>query len=122
MVWFPKFYTTLRVLGEGSALSMIRHDVILRIKPGVNREVIDRTLRDARDLLVEIPGVERVRFGVNNTAAYRHALIAVELPDEEALHRFGRHPLHARAVRFLNRLADSTAVGSYVAPSQHHRG
>ena len=122
-VWYGSLcYTRRHVVGEGSALSMIRHDVILRIKPGVNREVIDRTLRDVRDLLVEIPGVERVRYGVNNSPAYRHALIAVELPDEETLHRFGRHPLHARAVRFLNRLADSTAVGSYVVPSQRRRG
>lgn len=101
---------------------MIRHDVILRIKPGVSRENIDRTLREVRDLLIEIPGVEQVRFGVNNAPAYRHALIAVELPDEEALHRFGRHPLHARSVRFLNRMADSTAVGSYVVPSQRRSG
>lgn len=122
-VWYGSLcYTRRHVVGEGSALSMIRHDVILRIKPGVNREVIDRTLRDVHDLLVEIPGVERVRYGVNNTSAYRHALIAVELPDEDTLHRFGRHPLHARAVRFLNRLADSTAVGSYVVPSQRRRG
>lgn len=105
-------------VGEGSAWRMIRHDVILRIKPGVSREIIDRTLRDVRDLLIEIPGVEQVRYGVNNAPAYRHALIAVELPDEEALHRFDRHPLHVRSVRFLNRLADSTAVGSYVAPSR----
>lgn len=101
---------------------MIRHDVILRIKPGVSREAIEKTLRDVRDLLIEIPGVEQVRFGINNTPAYRHALIAVDLPDEEALHRFGRHPLHARSVRFLNRLADSTAVGSYVVPSQRRSG
>ena len=79
-------------------------------------------MRDVRDLLIEIPGVEQVRFGINNTPAYRHALIAVDLPDEEALHRFGRHPLHARSVRFLNRLADSTAVGSYVVPSQRRSG
>lgn len=100
---------------------MIRHDIILRIKPGVSREIIDRTLHDVTELLSEIPGVERVRCGVNNAPAYRHALIAVELPDEDTLHRFGKHPLHARAVRFLNRMAESTAVGSYLVPSEPRR-
>ena len=92
---------------------MIRHEVILRIKPGVNREIIDRTLRDVHDLLRNIAGVERVRYGANNAPAYRHALIVVDLADEEALHRMARHPQHARAVRLCNRLAESTAVGSY---------
>ncbi len=101
---------------------MIRHDIILRIKPGVSREVIDRTLRDVFDLLTAIPGVEKVRYGVNNAPAYRHVLIAIELPDEEALHRFGKHPLHARAVRYLSRLAESTAVGSYLVGSEPRRG
>jgi hypothetical protein len=101
---------------------MIRHDIILRIKPGISREIIDRTLRDVYDLLTAIPGVELVRYGVNNAPAYRHALIAVDLPDEESLHRFGRHALHARAVRYLNRLAESTAVGSYLVGSEPRRG
>lgn len=93
---------------------MIRHEIILRIRPEVNREVIDRTLRDVCDLLGTIPGVERVRFGVNNTPAYRHALIAVDLIDDVALHRFGRNQAHARAVRLVGRLAESSAVNSYL--------
>jgi Stress responsive A/B Barrel Domain len=100
---------------------MIRHDIILRIKPGVSRETIDRTLHDVWQLLADIPGVARVRHGVNNAPAYRHALIAIELPDEEALQRFSKHPLHTRAIRFLNRMAESTAVGSYVVSSEPQR-
>lgn len=92
---------------------MIRHEVILRIKPGVSREIIDRSLRDVHDLLKDIPGVERVRYGANNAPSYRHALLVVDLADEEALHRMVRHPQHARAVRVCSRLAESTAVGSY---------
>lgn len=99
---------------------MIRHEVILRIKPGVTREVIERTLRDVHDLLIEIPGVERVRYGANKAPAYRHALVVADLVDEDALHRLGRHPQHARAVRLLSRMAESTAVGSYVAGSERH--
>lgn len=101
--------------------NMIRHDIILRIKPGISREIIDRTLHDVYELLSGIPGVERVRYGVNKAPAYRHALIAVELPDEETLHSFGRHPAHARAVRYVHRMADSTAVGSYVTTSERHK-
>ena len=97
---------------------MMRHEVILRIKPGVTREVIERTLRDVHDLLVEIPGVERVRYGANNAPAYRHALVVVDLTDEEALHRLSHYPQHARAVRMLARMAESTAVGSYVAGTE----
>ena len=92
----------------------------MRIKPGVTPEVIERTLRDVHDLLVEIPGVERVRYGMNKAPAYRHALVVVDLVDEEALHRLSRNPLHARAVRLLSRMAESTAVGSYVAGSERH--
>jgi hypothetical protein len=99
---------------------MIRHEVILRVKTGVSREVIDRNLREVRDLLVAIPEVERVRYGVNNAPAYRHALLVVDLPSEEALQRFGRHPQHARAVRLVNNLAESTAVGSYLVTSESH--
>ena len=97
---------------------MIRHDIILRAKSGVSREVIESTLRDIRRLVVGIPGVERVRYGINNAPAYRHALIAIDLADEMALHRFSRHPQSARALRLVNRLAESTAVGSSVESSE----
>ncbi len=92
---------------------MIRHDIIMRVKPGVSREQIESALRDVRGLVAEIPGVERVRYGVNNAPAYRHALVAIELTDENALHRFTRNQQTARALRIVNRLAESTAVGSY---------
>ncbi len=101
---------------------MIRHEVILRINPDISREIIDRTLRDIHTLLVDIPGVERVRYGVNNAPAYRHALIVVDLTDEDAMHRFSRHPRQARAVRLVSRMAESTAVGSYPVPSERRHG
>lgn len=102
--------------------TMIRHEVILRIKLGVSREIIDETLRETYRLLIGIPGVERVRYGANNAPSYRHALIVVDLTDENALQRFGRHPQHARAVRLVSRLAESTAVGSYLIGSEKRRG
>jgi hypothetical protein len=102
---------------EGSAVGMIRHEVILRIRPEVNREIIERTLREVVELFQGIPGVERVRYGVSNAASYRHALLAIDLTNELALHRFGRHPQHARAVRLIGRLAESSAVGSYLVTS-----
>lgn len=97
---------------------MLRHEVILRIKPGITREAIERTLRDVHDLIIAIPGVERVRYGVNKAPAYRHALVVIDLASEEALHRLSRHPQHARAARLLNHMAESTAVGSYVADTK----
>lgn len=102
--------------------TMIRHEVILRIKLGVSREIIDETMRETHHLLVSIPGVERIRYGVNNAPSYRHALIVVDLTDEDALQRFSRHPQHARAVRLVGRLAESTAVGSYLVGSEKRRG
>jgi hypothetical protein len=92
---------------------VIRHEVILRIIPDLSREQIDRVLDEVRALLGRIPGVRRVRTGANNTPAYRHALIVVDLEDEAALRRFQRHPLRARAVRLAAGMASSTAVGSY---------
>lgn len=97
---------------------MIRHDIIVRIKPGVSGEQIESALRDVRELIGNIPGVERVRYGTNTAAAYRHAMIAIDLTDETALHRFSRHPQSARALRLVNRLAESTAVGSYAVGSE----
>lgn len=93
---------------------MMRHEVILRFKPDVRRETIDQMLREVNDLLRDIPGVKRIRYGTNNAPAYRHALIVVDLTDEEALNAMGRHPQHTRAIRLVNRLAESTAVGSYL--------
>jgi Stress responsive A/B Barrel Domain len=103
---------------EGGGSKMIRHDIIVRVKPGVSREQIELALRDIRELLTGIPGVERIRYGANDAPAYRHAMIAIELADEIALHRFSRHPQSARALRLVNRLAESTAVGSYAVESE----
>ena len=100
---------------------MIRHEVILRIKPDYPRDRIDRTLREIRTLICQIEGIESVRMGVNNAAAYRHALIVVAIESEIALHRFQRHPLHARAVRLAARMAESTAAASYPVGSEHPR-
>ncbi len=97
---------------------MIRHEVIIRFKPDISRATIDRSLTDVRALLFEIPGVQRIRYGVNNTPDYRHAMLVIELADEAALHRFGRHPQHARAVRMLNRMAESSSVGSFLIRSE----
>jgi hypothetical protein len=97
---------------------MIRHEIILRIRPEINREIIESTMQEVRHLLRPIPGVERVRFGINNAPSYRHALVAVDLSDELALHRFGRHPQHARAVHLISRLAESSAVGSYLISTE----
>jgi hypothetical protein len=91
---------------------MIRHEIILRLRSDTNREVIDRTLTDVKELLAGIPGVTETRFGVNNAPAYRHALLVVYVENERALQRFSRHPLHARAVRLLSRLTEAYAIAS----------
>lgn len=100
---------------------MICHEVIVRVKPGVPRERIDRALRQVRELIGEIPGVARVRTGANSAAEYRHAMVVIELRDEMALVRMQRHPLHARAVRAMGQLAESTAAGSYLVTSDKPR-
>jgi hypothetical protein len=97
---------------------MIRHEIILRIPPEIDREIIESTMQEVRHLFDGIAGVERVRFGINNAPAYRHAMIAVDLTDEPALHRFSLHPRHARAARLIARLAESSAVGSYLITSE----
>jgi len=101
---------------------MIRHEVILRISPDTSREVIERTLREVIDLFRDIPGVERVRYGVSKAPNYRHAMLVIDLTNELALHRFSRHPQHARAVRLIGRLAESSAVGSYLVSSERRQG
>jgi hypothetical protein len=101
---------------------MIRHEVVLRISPDTTLDVIERTLREVIDLFQGIPGVERVRYGVSKAPNYRHAMLVVDLASELALHRFGRHALHARAVRLIGWLAESSAVGSYVVSSERRHG
>ena len=91
---------------------MIRHELILRLRSDTNREVIDRTLKDVKELLAGIPGVIETRSGVNNAPSYRHALLVVYVENERALQRFSRHPLHARAVRLLSRLTESYTIAS----------
>ena len=97
---------------------MIRHEIILRLRSETNREVIDRTLTDVKELLAGIPGVDEIRYGVNNAPSYRHALIVIYVEHERALQRFSRHPLHARAVRLLGRLTEAYAIASVPAAVQ----
>jgi hypothetical protein len=95
-------------------MRVIRHEVIVRVKPHIARERIQQVLSEVAGLLYEIRGVEHVRFGVNKAEAYRHAMLVVEITDEAALHRFQRHPMHVRSVHLLSRMADATTVGSYI--------
>jgi hypothetical protein len=46
-------------------------------------------------------------------------MLVVEVTDEMALHRFARHPQHTRAVQRVSRMAESSAVGSYLVGSEH---
>lgn len=97
---------------------MIRNETILRIRPEISRENVDRILREVSGPLRGISGVERVRFGVNNTSAYRCAMVVVDLGNEGALERMVRHPQYQRGMRRLRHLAESSAVENYVVGSE----
>jgi hypothetical protein len=99
---------------------MIRHEVILRMKAEITREMIDRTLGEVREQILNIEGVERVLFGVNNALAYRHVMFVVEVADTETLDRFSHGQPYAKAIRKLTRMAESSAVGSYLVGSKRH--
>ena len=90
----------------------------MRIKPGISREIVDRTLGEVAALLLKAPGVERVRFGINNAPAYRHAMLVADLTSEEALQRLRRYPTFARAVHMIHQVAESTVIGSYSVGSE----
>src|SRR5580765_2946030 len=79
---------------EGSARGMVRHEVIIRIRPEINEEVSERVIMEVVTLLKDIPGVVSVRYGTNQAPEYRHLMLEVLLPSESTLQRFGRHPLH----------------------------
>ena len=100
---------------------MIRHEVILRIRPEISHETIERTLHEVIELFQGIPGVERVRYGVSQNPNYRHAMLVVDLANELMLHRFGRHAQYQRAARLIARLAESSTVGSYLVGSEHRQ-
>lgn len=76
---------------------MIQHIVLLKWKPGTTDAQIDEAFGQARQLVDEIDGVERVTLGRNRGNAdhgFTHALI-VKLPDD-ALAGYLSHPVRDR--------------------------
>ena len=78
---------------------MIQHIVLLKWKPGTTDAQIDEAFGEARQLVDEIDGVERVTLGRNRGAAdhgYTHALI-VKL-DDHTLASYLGHPTRKRYI------------------------
>ena len=78
---------------------MIQHIVLLKWKPGTTDAQIDEAFGQARQLVDEIDGVERVTLGRNRGESdhgYTHALI-VQL-DDGALASYLGHPTRKRYI------------------------
>ncbi|HEX9068234.1 MAG TPA: Dabb family protein [Ktedonobacterales bacterium] len=101
---------------------MVRHEVIIRFRPEINEEVSERVIMEVVTLLKDIPGVVSVRYGTNQTPDYRHLMLEVLVPSESALQRFGRHPLHVRALRLLSRITATSVVSNVEVGTEHRRG
>jgi hypothetical protein len=78
---------------------VIQHIVLLKWKPGTTDAQIDAAFGDARQLVEEIDGVERVTLGRNRGQAdhgFTHAII-VKL-DNDALAQYLDHPVRKRYI------------------------
>lgn len=78
---------------------MIQHIVLLKWKPGTTDEQIDAAFGQARQLVDEIDGVERVTLGRNRGEAdhgYTHALIV--MLSDDALASYLGHPVRQRYI------------------------
>lgn len=78
---------------------MIQHIVLLKWKPGTTEQQIGAAFGDARQLVDEIDGVERVTLGRNRgdeSHGYTHAMI-VQL-DDDALTSYLGHAVRQRYV------------------------
>ncbi len=76
---------------------MIQHIVLLKWRPGTTEAQIDAAFAQARQLVDEIDGVERVTLGRNRGEAdhgFTHAMI-VKL-DDETLSSYLTHPVRQR--------------------------
>jgi hypothetical protein len=78
---------------------VLQHIVLIKWKPGTTDEQIDAAFAEARQLVDEIDGVERVTLGRNRgdvSHGYTHAII-VKL-DDAALTTYLEHPVRKRYI------------------------
>ena len=90
-------------------------------------------LMDVQDLQTRLAAGQRTvlldeRWSLGDPHGHDHYLaghlpgaVFVDLANELALHRFGRHAQYQRASRLIARLAESSAVGSYLVGSEHRQ-
>ncbi len=90
---------------------MLTHIVMVKIKPGAEREKVDRVISDLRGLPGRIPEIRGFEVGediVHSPRSFDFALVA-RFDDLAALKRYQQHPDHVPVAAALQALAGQMA-------------
>ena len=94
---------------------MIKHVVLVKIKPGTAQEKIDAMVAGYISMKNAIPELVSWSMGPNlrGDGEYTHAMVAV-VEDLEALKRYVEHPLHQKVSTELGRpIFETRVIGDY---------
>lgn len=92
---------------------MIRHEVLIKLRPDVPGDEVERALRALRALALSIPGVVRCRHACSRGPGSRHALLVVELASRRDLADYLAHPAHSAMMRRARPLIQDVSVVDY---------
>ena len=91
---------------------MINHVVLMKFKPDVNDEAIDRLEKSLDDLpnkIVEIQAYEFGRDRLHSEKSYDFALVSL-FANLEAVKRYQEHPAHLKVLQKITTLAKNIIV------------
>lgn len=90
------------------ARPLVKHVIVFNVADGTAEEACLRMAAEAREVLIQVPGVVGVSFGVavSPKPAYRYLLI-VDFANESVIDLYRDHPIH---VRFANEVFRPMAV------------
>lgn len=94
---------------------MIKHVVLVRVKPGTSQEQIDAMAAGYNSMKEEIPELVSWSMGPNlrGDSEFTHVMVAV-VENPEALKRYVDHPLHQRvAAEFGRPIFEKRVIGDY---------
>jgi hypothetical protein len=79
---------------------MLQHVVLLKTRPGLEKEKFDQIIKDARQVLSSIPGVSNLRAGESADADSEWRIVlSMDFENRDALEAYRVHPDHVAYVR-----------------------
>ncbi|MGE5140139.1 MAG: Dabb family protein [Rudaea sp.] len=87
---------------------MLTHIVVVKLKPGTEREKAERVVADLRGLRGRIPEIREFQVGedvIHSPRSFDYALVA-RFDDVAALKRYQQHPDHVPVAAALQAMAE----------------